>query len=458
MTASPLNIVILAAGKGTRMKSDLPKVLHTLAGKPLLEHVLLTSRALKSKGSLNVVVGYGAEQVEAELGADDVRFILQEQQLGTGHAVQQALPHIDPKATVLILYGDVPLINSTTLNKLIDHASPNTLALLTLTLEDPTGYGRIERNDTGDVIAIVEQKDANTEQQAIKEINTGIMAVSGQHLHAWLPQLSNKNAQDEYYLTDLIAIAKQHNVSIHTEQADNEWGVLGVNDRVQQAQLERHYQLQQARQLMRDGLTLLDPNRFDCRGEFSVGNDVVIDVNCVFEGKNVIGNNVTIGPNCTIKNAIIGDNCIIKANTVIEDAVMADNCEAGPFARLRPKANLKTGAKVGNFVEIKKANIGEGSKVNHLSYIGDAEIGKNVNIGAGTITCNYDGVNKWVTEIEDDVFIGSNNALVAPVKIGQGATTGAGSTISQTVPENQLSVARAKQRNIEGWVRPKKKQ
>lgn len=454
---SPLNVVILAAGKGTRMKSNLPKVLHPVAGRPLLQHVLDTARALGSKEPLNTVIGHGAELVEETLAAEDVRFVLQTEQLGTGHAVQQALDFIKAESIVLILYGDVPLIKAHTLEKLVAQVNEQTLSLLTLELDDPSGYGRIERDEDGKVIAIVEQKDANETQLLINEINTGIMALSGKHLQTWLPQLKNNNAQGEYYLTDLIALAKQNNVAIHTEQPVNEWEVLGVNDRMQQAQLERHYQQELAENLMKQGLTLLDPNRFDVRGNLSVGNDVSIDINCVFEGTVSIGNGVKIGPNCSFKNATIGDNCVIKANTVIEDATMANHCEVGPFARLRPGANLADKAKVGNFVEIKKANIGEGSKVNHLSYIGDAELGKNVNVGAGTITCNYDGVNKFKTEIDDNAFIGTNTALVAPVKVGKGATTGAGSTINQNIPDGQLSVARAKQRNIEGWQRPTKK-
>jgi bifunctional UDP-N-acetylglucosamine pyrophosphorylase/glucosamine-1-phosphate N-acetyltransferase len=452
-----LSIVILAAGKGTRMKSSLPKVLHPIAGRPLLQHVIDTVRALGSKELLNIVVGYRADAVEGALAADDLRFVLQTQQLGTGHAVQQTLDYIHPQSTALILYGDVPLITTKTLAKLAATADKQTLALLTLDLEDPSGYGRIQRNQKGEVIAIIEHKDANPEQLAIKEINTGIMALSGEHLHAWLPQVSNNNAQGEYYLTDLIALAKQHGVKIHTEQADNEWEVLGVNDRVQQAQLERVYQQQQAEQFMRGGLTLIDPNRFDCRGELTFGEDVEIDFNCLFEGKVSLGNNVKVGPNCCIKNATIGDGTIIYANTIIEDSTIAKNCQVGPYARFRPGVEMADGAKAGNFVEIKKSKIGEGSKVNHLSYVGDAELGKKVNVGAGTITCNYDGANKWLTEIGDGAFIGSNTALVAPVKVGKGATTGAGSTINQAIPDNQLAVARAKQKNIEGWERPKKK-
>lgn len=452
-----LNVVILAAGKGTRMKSSLPKVLHPIAGRPLLKHVLDTANSLESDEPLNVVIGHGADQIEAALSAENIRFIQQTEQLGTGHAVQQALPHIQKDAVVLILYGDVPLIKQETLEKLVKLVSKDSLALLTLSLEDPTGYGRIERDENGKVIAIVEQKDANESQLAIDEINTGVMAVYGEHLQQWLPKLSNANAQGEYYLTDIIALAKDDNIAINTEQPDNEWEVLGVNNRIQQAELERFYQQELAENLMANGLTLLDPARFDCRGQLTVGQDVVIDVNCVFEGEVSIGNNVNIGPNCSIKNAVIGDNCTIKANTVIEDAELGNACEAGPFARLRPGTKLSTKAKIGNFVEIKKATLGEGSKVNHLSYVGDAQLGEHVNIGAGTITCNYDGVNKWITEIGDNAFIGSNSSLVAPVKIGKGATVGAGSTINQEVPDDHLSVARGKQKNLSGWSRPTKK-
>lgn len=452
-----LNIVILAAGKGTRMKSQLPKVLHPVAGRPLLQHVLDTARQLGSSEPLITVIGHGAEQIEARLAADDVRFILQEQQHGTGHAVAQALPHIQEQAIVLILYGDVPLTKVSTLQALIECVSDNSLGLLTLIMDNPSGYGRIVRDAENHVVAIVEHKDASAEQLAINEINTGIMAVKGAHLQRWLPRLSNNNAQGEYYLTDIIAMAEADGITINTAQPGNEWEVLGINNRQQQAQLERYYQMKQAKALMEQGLTLLDPARFDCRGELSIGNDVVIDINCVFEGKVVLGNNVSIGPNCCIKNAAIGDNCTVKANTLIDDAQLAANCEVGPFARLRPGAVLEKGAKVGNFVEMKKAVLGEGSKANHLTYLGDTIVGKNANIGAGTITCNYDGVNKFVTEIGDDAFIGSNTALVAPVKVGKGATVGAGSTINQAVPDDQLAVARGKQRNIEGWKRPTKK-
>ncbi|GAB1256690.1 bifunctional UDP-N-acetylglucosamine diphosphorylase/glucosamine-1-phosphate N-acetyltransferase GlmU [Aurantivibrio plasticivorans] len=452
-----LNIVVLAAGKGTRMKSSLPKVLHPVAGKPLLGHVLDTSRELASGETINVVIGHGAELVEERLAADDIRFIMQAEQLGTGHAVQQALPYFDAEATVLILYGDVPLIKRETLDSLVSKVSEQSLGLLTLNLENPTGYGRIERNDDGDVIAIVEQKDANEAQLRINEVNTGVMAVFGKHLQEWLPKLSNDNAQGEYYLTDIIALAQQSGIAIETEQPNAEWEVLGVNNRAQQAELERFYQQDRAQQLMTDGLTLLDPNRFDVRGSLSVGQDVVIDVNCVFEGEVTLGNGVSIGPNCVIKNATIGDNSTVKAHSMLEDANLAAQCEVGPYARLRPGATLKDGAKVGNFVEIKKTTMGVGSKANHLTYLGDATIGDGVNIGAGTITCNYDGVNKFQTEISDGAFIGSNTALVAPVKVGTNATVGAGSTVNSDVPDKHLAVARSKQRNIDGWQRPEKK-
>lgn len=452
-----LNVVILAAGKGTRMKSKLPKVLHPVAGRPLLQHVLDTARHLHHKQPINTIIGHGAEQIEAALTAEDVRFILQAEQLGTGHAVQQALPYLDTQDTVLILYGDVPLIKDSTLTKLAECVSVNTLGLLTLTLADPNGYGRILRDADGQVSAIVEQKDASAEELAITEVNTGILAVHGGHLQRWLPLLSDSNAQGEYYLTDIIALARHDGVTVKTEQPAHEWEVLGINNRIQQAELERIYQQELARCFMAEGLTLSDPARFDCRGELSFGDDVVIDINCVFEGDVHLGSNVQIGPNCCIKNASIGDNCAIKANTIIEEASLAENCEAGPFARLRPGTKLANGAKVGNFVELKKATLGEGSKANHLTYLGDVEIGKNANVGAGTITCNYDGVNKSKTEIGDNAFIGSNTALVAPVKIGKGATVGAGSTINSNVPDDQLAVARSKQRNIEGWQRPKKK-
>lgn len=451
-----LEIVVLAAGKGTRMKSELPKVLHPIAGKPMLEHVLNSARALRAD-MIHIVAGHGYEVVEESYQADDVNFVRQQQQLGTGHAVQQVLPYLNESSCVLILYGDVPLTKLETLAKLLEQVSVETLGLLTVNLANPSGYGRIIRNAEGEVIKIVEQKDGTEEELAICEGNTGIIAVGAKNLKRWLPQLKADNAQGEYYLTDIIAMARDENIPIVTAQPDSEFEVLGVNDRRQQAQLERYYQLQAAEQLMAQGVTVMDPGRFDCRGNLSVGTDVVIDINCIFEGEVSLGNGVKIGPNCVITNSTIGDNSIVKANTILENAVVGELCELGPFARARPGTVMAKGSKLGNFVETKKANIGEGSKVNHLTYIGDAEIGVSVNVGAGTITCNYDGVNKSKTTIGDGAFIGSNTSLVAPVTIGAGATVGAGSTIATNVPDNQLGVARGKQRNISGWKRPTKK-
>ncbi len=451
-----LNIVILAAGKGTRMKSSLPKVLHPVAGKPMLGHVLDCARSL-GESHIQIVVGHGSDTVTEHFQADDVHFVLQDQQLGTGHAVQQTLPYLDSDTTVLVLYGDVPLLRADTLERLVSQCNPDTLALLTVNLSDPVGYGRIVRNSAGEVEAIVEQKDASAEQLQICEGNTGVLAVNSQHLQRWLPQLSSDNAQSEFYLTDIIGMARADGLAIVTAQPQSEEEVLGVNDRRQQAQLERHYQQQQAAELMAAGVTLMDPARFDCRGELQVGHDVIIDINCIFEGRVTLGDGVIVGPNCTITNSTIAAGTVIKANSVIEDAVIGEQCDVGPFARVRPGTRMAKGAKLGNFVETKKAVIGEGSKVNHLTYIGDSEIGKNVNVGAGTITCNYDGVNKFKTTIGDGAFIGSNSSLVAPVTIGENATVGAGSTISGNVGDGQLAVARGKQRNIDGWKRPVKK-
>lgn len=450
-----LDILVLAAGKGTRMRSDLPKVLHPIGGKPLVQHVLDTARQVGGDRLL-VIVGHGAELVEERMAAEDVNFILQAEQLGTGHAVQQALPQLRSDATVLILYGDVPLTRADTLQKLIVVVSDQQMGLLTVDMQDPTGYGRIVRDASGAVQAIVEHKDASDEQRRICEINTGIMAVKARHLQQWLPRLKNNNAQGEYYLTDLIALAKENGVNVHVEQPNAVEEVEGINNRQQQAALERYYQKQKANELMVAGVTLLDPARFDCRGELQVGRDVVIDINCVFEGTVELGDGVIIEPNCVVINSKIGNNTHIKANSHIEDSQIASACDIGPYARLRPGTQLAIGTKIGNFVETKKAIIGEGSKVNHLSYIGDTEIGKNANIGAGTITCNYDGVNKFKTEIGDNAFIGSNSALVAPVKIGKNATVGAGSTITKDIADTELAIARAKQRNIQGWQRPQK--
>lgn len=451
-----LDIVILAAGKGTRMKSELAKVLHPIGDKPMLGHVINAARSLGNH-PVHIVTGHGAEQVESCFEGENFQYVEQAQQLGTGHAVQQALPFLNSNSITLILYGDVPLISELTLKKLIETVKDDTLGLLTVPLENPAGYGRIVRNEDKAVTAIVEQKDAAPEQLSIQEINTGIMAVNSAHLQQWLPLLSNQNAQGEYYLTDIISMAVAEGVEIITEQPDFEWEVMGVNNRQQQAELERIYQMNQADTQMAKGVTLLDPQRFDCRGELSCGTDVVIDVNCVFEGKNTLGNSVVIGPNCIIKNTMIGDNTEIKANTMLEDSKIAGNCTIGPFARLRPGTQLANEAKIGNFVETKKAVIGEGSKVNHLSYIGDATVGKDVNIGAGTITCNYDGVNKHQTTIEDGVFVGSNTALVAPVTLGEGSTVGAGSTISKPVDNATLALTRSPQKALKDWQRPEKK-
>ncbi len=449
-----LDIVILAAGQGTRMRSALPKVLHPVAGKSMLGHVIDTARQLSPR-KIHVVIGHGAELVRERLAADDVDFVLQAEQLGTGHAVAQALPHIEADK-VLILYGDVPLTQVETLSRLLEQASDTQLGLLTVNLADPTGYGRIIRDEAGIVQAIVEHKDASEAQRAIREGNTGILAVPGKRLGDWLGRLSNSNAQGEYYLTDVIAMAVADGLVVATETAQEEMEVLGANDRIQLAQLERYYQQRAARRLMTQGVTLLDPARFDLRGEVTVGRDVQIDINVILEGKVVIEDGVQIGPNCVIKNSTLRRGAIVKANSHLEGAELGEGADCGPFARLRPGAKLGAKAHVGNFVELKNAVLGEGAKAGHLSYLGDAEIGARTNIGAGTITCNYDGANKFKTVMGEDVFIGSNSSLVAPVTLGDGATTGAGSTVTQDVPAKALAVGRAKQRNIEGWKRPTK--
>ncbi|WP_394235872.1 bifunctional UDP-N-acetylglucosamine diphosphorylase/glucosamine-1-phosphate N-acetyltransferase GlmU [Pseudomonas anguilliseptica] len=450
-----LDIVILAAGQGTRMRSALPKVLHPVAGKSMLGHVIDTARLLKPQG-IHVVIGHGAERVREQLAADDLNFVLQSEQLGTGHAVAQALPALSAER-VLILYGDVPLIEVETLQRLLQQVSEQQLGLLTVNLNDPTGYGRIVRDEQGVVKAIVEHKDASAEQRLIREGNTGILAVPGKKLGDWLGRLSNSNAQGEYYLTDVIAMAVADGLVVATEQAADEMEVLGANDRIQLAQLERHYQYRAARRLMVQGVTLIDPARFDLRGAVTVGRDVSIDINVILEGQVVIEDGVQIGPNCVIKNSVLRKGAIVKANSHLEGAEVGEGADCGPFARLRPGSVLGAKAHVGNFVELKNAKMGEGAKAGHLSYLGDAEIGARTNIGAGTITCNYDGANKFKTVLGEDVFIGSNSALVAPVTLGDRATTGAGSVITGDVPDNTLAVGRAKQRNIEGWKRPTKK-
>ncbi|MBY5962440.1 bifunctional UDP-N-acetylglucosamine diphosphorylase/glucosamine-1-phosphate N-acetyltransferase GlmU [Marinobacter nauticus] len=452
---SPLHVVILAAGQGSRMKSSLPKVLHPVAGKAMLHHVVDTAKQLGAE-KIHTVIGHGADQVRASLEDDSVNWVLQTEQLGTGHAVAQALPALPDDARVLVLYGDVPLTRKDTLETMVADLDERNLALLTVDMDNPHGYGRIVRNEQGLVQAIVEQKDATAEQQQIQEVNTGILAVSARHLKQWLPALSNSNAQGEYYLTDIIAMAVDHGLSVTVSQPLNPFEVQGVNNRMQLAELERWYQRQQAERLMTEGASLADPARIEVRGELTIGNDLWIDVNAVFEGRVRLGNNVVIGPNCVIKDATIADGAEIKANSVIEGAVVGANAQIGPFARLRPGTELAANTKVGNFVETKKAVVGEGSKINHLSYVGDASLGRNVNVGAGTITCNYDGVNKHQTVLGDGVFVGSNTSLVAPVNVAEQATIGAGSTITRDISEGELAVARGKQRNIAGWERPKK--
>ncbi|AIR88868.1 bifunctional UDP-N-acetylglucosamine diphosphorylase/glucosamine-1-phosphate N-acetyltransferase GlmU [Pseudomonas cremoricolorata] len=449
-----LDIVILAAGQGTRMRSALPKVLHPVADKPMLGHVIHSARQLQPRG-IHVVIGHGADQVRERLAADDLNFVMQDKQLGTGHAVAQALPAITAE-TVLVLYGDVPLIEVETLKRLLSKANEQQLGLLTVTLNDPTGYGRIVRDAQGQVTAIVEQKDADEAQKAIKEGNTGILALPAKRLADWMARLSNNNAQGEYYLTDVIAMAVADGLSIATEQPDDPMQVQGANDRRQLAELEGHYQQCQANRLMAQGVTLRDPFRVDVRGEVSVGRDIMIDINVILEGKVVIEDDVQIGPNCVIKDSILRRGAVVKANSHLDGAVLGEGSDVGPFARLRPGSVLEAKAHVGNFVELKNARLGEGAKAGHLSYLGDAEIGARSNIGAGTITCNYDGANKFRTVMGEDVFIGSNSALVAPVQLGDGATTAAGSIITQNVEAAQLAVGRARQRNIDGWKRPQK--
>lgn len=451
-----MNIVILAAGQGKRMHSNLPKVLHPLAGKSLVAHVIDTARSL-SPQKLCVVYGHGGDAVRQSLDAPDLAWALQAQQLGTGHAVQQALPHLGAGSTTLILYGDVPLIQAETLKRLL-HVAQDALAILTVDLADPDGYGRIVRNAAGQVTRIVEQKDSNAEERLIREINTGIMAMPTARLAEWLGEgrLSNNNAQQEYYLTDIVGMAIEAGMPIRTAKPQFEWEVLGVNSKVQLAELERIAQRCTAVRLMEQGVRLADPARLDVRGELVCGRDVFIDVNCVFEGKVELGEAVEVGPNCVLKNARIGAGARLAAYTHIEDAIVGPDGVIGPFARLRPGTVLAEDVHVGNFVEIKKSTIAAHSKANHLAYIGDATIGSRVNVGAGTITCNYDGANKFQTIIEDDAFIGSDTQLVAPVTVGRGATLGAGTTLTKDAPPDTLTISRAKQVSITGWKRPVK--
>ena len=447
--------VILAAGKGTRMYSNKPKVLHTLAGKPMAKHVIDTCEGLGAK-NIHLVYGHGGDQMKAELGEERVSWVLQADQLGTGHAVNQAAPEFSDDEKVLVLYGDVPLISAETVENLLDSQPTGGIALLTVVLDNPMGYGRIIRRN-GPVIAIVEQKDATEEQKLIKEINTGVMVATGGDLKRWLAALKNENAQGEYYLTDIIAAAHDEGRAVEAVHPVSPIEVEGVNDRAQLARLERAYQSAQAQKLLEQGVMLRDPSRFDLRGSLQCGMDIEIDVNVIIEGNVTLGDNVVIGAGCVLKDCEIDDNTIVRPYSVIEGATVGEDCTVGPFTRLRPGAELCNDAHVGNFVEVKNVRLGEGSKANHLTYLGDAEIGQRVNVGAGVITCNYDGVNKFKTVIGDDVFVGSDSQLIAPITIANGATVGAGSTVTKDVAENELYISRAKERRIANWQRPTKK-
>ena len=451
---STLNIVILAAGKGTRMYSDKPKVLHMIAGKGMLQHVIDTASSLHPAKTI-VVYGHGGELVPQSLSYSTATFVLQEPQLGTGHAVKQALPQLDNDGVCLVLYGDVPLIQLETLQKIL--TNENALTLLTQNLHNPKGYGRIVRDEAGKVCSIIEEKDATPEQREITEINTGILAAPSKLLRGWLENLNNNNAQGEYYLTDIVAMAVAQGVKIETTQPVYEWEVMGINNKLQQADLERFWQTELANRLLLQGVTLADPARLDIRGELKCERDVEIDVGCIFEGTVSLGKNVKVGAYSIIKNTRVEANTQIAPYSHIDNAELGENCHIGPYARIRPGSKLQNDVHIGNFVEIKNSEIANHSKANHLSYIGDASIGSRVNIGAGTITCNYDGANKFRTVIEDDAFIGSDTQLVAPVTVGRGSTIGAGSTITKDTPANELTLSRTKQFTIKGWQRPTKK-
>ncbi|MDH2917605.1 MAG: bifunctional UDP-N-acetylglucosamine diphosphorylase/glucosamine-1-phosphate N-acetyltransferase GlmU [Sideroxydans sp.] len=451
---SALNIIILAAGKGTRMYSNKPKVLHALAGKPMVQHVLDCAQALQAE-RICVVYGHGGEAVPQAMAAYPAKFVIQEPQLGTGHAVQQAMPHLDDGSQSLVLYGDVPLIQLASLQRMREAGEG--LVLLTVNLANPTGYGRIVRDAQGKVLSIVEEKDATTELRKIQEVNTGILLAPTALLRTWLANLKNNNSQGEFYLTDIVAMAVGQGVAVHTVQPDNTWEVDGINSKAQLAVLERTWQSVEAQRLLAQGVTLADPARIDVRGTLTCGRDVEIDVGCIFEGKVSLGDNVRVGAYSILRNVRVAHDTQIAPYSLLEASAVGANCHIGPYARLRPGSQIHDDAHVGNFVEIKNSEIGKGSKANHLSYIGDATVGARVNIGAGTITCNYDGANKFRTIIEDDAFIGSDTQLVAPVRVGKGATIGAGSTITKDTPDSELTLSRSKQITINGWMRPVKK-
>ncbi|MGL5389038.1 MAG: bifunctional UDP-N-acetylglucosamine diphosphorylase/glucosamine-1-phosphate N-acetyltransferase GlmU [Enterobacterales bacterium] len=455
MSNSAMSVVILAAGKGTRMYSDLPKVLHPLAGKPMVQHVIDAAMKLGAQ-NVHLVYGHGGELLKSTLHNDALNWVLQAEQLGTGHAMQQAAPHFGDDEDVLMLYGDVPLIAVETLTRLLAAKPQGGIGLLTVKLQDPSGYGRIVR-ENGTVVGIVEHKDANDEQRQINEINTGILVANGRDLKRWLGKLNNNNAQGEFYITDIIALAHAEGNKIEAVHPARLSEVEGVNNRLQLSQLERVYQAEQAEKLLLAGVMLLDPARFDLRGVLEHGRDISIDANVIIEGMVKLGNRVKIGAGCVLRDCVIGDDCEISPYSVLENAQLEAACTVGPFARLRPGAELAEGAHVGNFVEIKKARLGKGSKAGHLSYLGDAEIGDDVNIGAGTITCNYDGANKHKTIIGDGVFVGSDTQLVAPVTVGKGVTIAAGTTVTRDIADNELVLSRVKQVHIQGWQRPTKK-
>jgi bifunctional UDP-N-acetylglucosamine pyrophosphorylase/glucosamine-1-phosphate N-acetyltransferase len=456
-----LHCIVLAAGQGTRMKSALPKVLHPVGGRPMLAHVLSAAEALDA-AAIHVVHGHGGEQVRAwcerdGVGAGKLSWAHQAEQMGTAHAVQQAMPQVPDDAVVLVMYGDVPLIAPGTLQALLE-AGRRTLAILTVELADPTGYGRILRNRQGAVTGIVEEKEASARQKRIGEVNTGFIAAPAKRLRAWLAKVRNDNAKGEYYLTDVVALAVKDRLKVATVAAANADEVEGANDRLQLARMERRFQFAQAEALLRDGLTIADPSRFELRGTLRHGRDVSIDVGCVFEGRVELGDGVRIGPYCVLRDVRIGSGTIVESHSVLEQAVAGRDCRIGPFARLRPEASLADEVHIGNFVEVKKVRMGRASKANHLAYLGDGEVGSDVNIGAGTIFCNYDGANKHLTVIEDEAFIGSDTQLVAPVRVGKGATIGAGSTIAKDVPAGGLTICRAReQKTFAAWQRPRKK-